>query len=330
VTETRPLAVGVVPLETRRDVVVHLACRAEELGYSAFYVAEGWGHDAAVLLAEIATRTERIRIGTGVLNVWGRSAGTLAMLATSLDELSGGRFDLGLGSGSPVLAEGLHDTAFREPVRRLATVTRQVRGLLDGERLNPSVAGAAPALRLAVRSRSRVPITLAALGPAATAVAGELADNWAPFLLPRSGLPAYRGHLERGAARGGRDGLPGVRPAIPVALSDDPAAARRAAAWWVAFYLTSMGPLYATTLRRLGHGREVDDVVAANPGRGTAEVPPSAEGLLDELTLRGDAPTIRAGLDHWYASGADMPTLALPPGADLADLDRTLEALRPR
>ena len=68
----RPVGVGLTPLETRHEVVLHIAVRAEQLGYDAFYVAEGWGHDAAVLLTEVAVRTSRIRLGTGVLNIWGR------------------------------------------------------------------------------------------------------------------------------------------------------------------------------------------------------------------------------------------------------------------
>ena len=77
------LAVGLTPMETRRAVVLHVAQRAEDLGYDAFFLAEGWGHDAGVLLAEVATRTSRITLGTGVLNVWGRSPASIAMLATS-------------------------------------------------------------------------------------------------------------------------------------------------------------------------------------------------------------------------------------------------------
>ena len=132
----RPMnvAVGVTPMETRREVVLRLADVAEDLGYSAFTVAEGWGYDAGVLLAEIATRTSRIELGTGVLNVWGRSPASIAMLASGLHAVSGGRFTLGLGAGSPQLAEGLHDVEFRAPVRRLGATARQVRALLDGER----------------------------------------------------------------------------------------------------------------------------------------------------------------------------------------------------
>jgi alkanesulfonate monooxygenase SsuD/methylene tetrahydromethanopterin reductase-like flavin-dependent oxidoreductase (luciferase family) len=155
------LAVGLTPLETRREVVLHVATRAESLGYETFFVAEGWGHDASVLLAEVATRTSRIRIGTGVLNVWGRSAAQIAMVAASLQEISGGRFVLGLGAGSPTLAEGLHDVPFRDPVRRLVATTRQVRALLSGERVSPGSGG--PGLRLDVGPYP-VPITLAALG----------------------------------------------------------------------------------------------------------------------------------------------------------------------
>src|SRR5688500_5231010 len=81
------LGIGLTPLETRREVVLHVASRAEQLGYEAFYLAEGWGHDAAVLLTEVAVRTSRIHIGSGVLNVWGRSPATIAMLATSLHEV---------------------------------------------------------------------------------------------------------------------------------------------------------------------------------------------------------------------------------------------------
>ena len=87
------VAVGVTPMETRREVVLRLADLAEDLGYSAFTVAEGWGYDAGVLLAEIATRTSRIELGTGVLNVWGRTPATIAMLATSLAEASADRFE---------------------------------------------------------------------------------------------------------------------------------------------------------------------------------------------------------------------------------------------
>lgn len=328
---SRPLAVGLTPMETRRDVVLHVAARAEELGYDAIFVAEGWGHDASVLLAEVAVRTTRIRLGTGVLNVWGRSPATIAMLAASLDELSGGRFELGLGAGSPPLAEGLHGVPFRSPVRRLGETARQARRFLDGERLHPSLPGGARPLRLGLRPASRIPLALAALGPQAVRLAGELADAWAPFLLPRSGLKDGIRLLEEGAARGRPGGtLPQIRPSLPVAVSPDPVAARAVASWWVSFYLTTMGPLYARTLRDAGFAEAVDAVLAAAAGGGPGGVPDDAAVLLDELTVRGDAAAARAALELWYGAGAEMPVIVLPPGAPVVDLDVALEALAPR
>jgi len=315
-------------METRRPVVLHLADRAEALGYDAFFVAEGWGHDASVLLAEVATRTDRITLGTGVLNVWGRTPATIAMLATSLAEVSADRFVLGLGAGSPPLAEGLHDVEFAEPVQRLAAVTRQVRRLLNGQRLDATVERDNRPLRLALTPQREIPIHLAALGPHSVRLAGELADGWAPFLLPLTGLEPSLRLLREGAARNGANRpLPLIAPCIPAAVSTDPGQALAMASWWVAFYLTSMGPLYRQTLLRLGHGHAVGQVLAANATRGTFEVPESARVLLDELTLWGDPEQAGQGLDRWYAAGAQMPTVVLPPGRAVEELDHMLEAL---
>jgi alkanesulfonate monooxygenase SsuD/methylene tetrahydromethanopterin reductase-like flavin-dependent oxidoreductase (luciferase family) len=328
-TSSRPLAVSLTPMETRRDVAVHVAVRAEELGYTALFLAEGWGRDVSVLLAEVALKTSRIELGTGVLNVWGRSPATIAMLATGLDELSGGRFSLGLGAGSPPLAEGFHDVPFARPVERLGAVTRQVRRLLDGERIVPSVAGGARPLRLAVRPPSRIPIALAALGPQAVRLTGELADAWVPFLLPQSGVKAGMELLAEGAARGGPERpLPLFRPGLPLAVSPDPAVARSIAEWWVTFYLTSMGPLYARTLRDAGFSVAVDAVLAA-AAAGAGTLPVEARVLLDELLVWGDAASAREALDGWYDAGAEMPILVLPPGRDLDELDAMLVALSP-
>ena len=315
-------------METRRPVVLHVADRAEALGYDAFFVAEGWGHDASVLLAEVATRTDRITLGTGVLNVWGRTPATIAMLATSLAEVSADRFVLGLGAGSPPLAEGLHDVEFAQPVQRLAAVTRQVRRLLNGQRLDATGERDNRPLKLALTPQREIPIHLAALGPHSVRLAGELADGWAPFLLPLTGLEPSLRLLREGAARNGANRpLPLIAPCIPAAVSTDPGQALAMASWWVAFYLTSMGPLYRQTLLRLGHGHAVEQVLAANATRGTFEVPESARVLLDELTLWGDPEQAAQGLDRWYAAGAQMPTVVLPPGRTVEELDHMLEAL---
>ena len=317
------------PLETRREVILHVARRAEDLGYDGFFLAEGWSQDAAVLLTEIATKTERITIGTGVLSVWGRTAGTLAMLATSLDQVSHGRFVLGLGASSPQLVEGLHDQSFTAPVAKLRAATAQVRRLLDGDRVRPTATHDQRPLRLGVAPRTGLPIYLAALGNKSIQLAGELADGWTPFLVPRSWLPHGIELLQQAGARSGRTTRPLVCPAVPTAVAAEHATAREIASWWITFYLTSMGSLYRRSLSERGYHRQVEAVLAGNPTHDTTDVPAAAQDLLDELTVRGTPDTARDQLQHWYTAGAEMPILTLPPHRTIAELDYMLETMRP-
>src|SRR5215510_11189613 len=132
---SRRLAVSVMPLETRRETILHIATTADRLGYEAFFLPETWAFDTTIVLAEAALRTHRIRLGTGVLGVWNRSAGTLAMAASTLSAISGGRFILGLGASTPQLTEGLHDVPFAAPAAQIRRVVTQVRALLRGDRI---------------------------------------------------------------------------------------------------------------------------------------------------------------------------------------------------
>ena len=327
------IGIGFTPFETRADVLMRLAVRADAAGIEAIGIAEGWSHDALVLLAEIAQRTNRIGIATSVLSVWGRTAGTLAMGAAGLQRCSGGRFVLGLGAGSPPLTEGLHGLAWERPVDRLRASLTAVRALLAGERLPSPAAGARP-LRLGVVPEDPVPIALAALAPASVRLAGELADAWTPFLWARSRLPEGRALVQEGEARG--DGLPTqILPGVPVALAADGAAARRLAAWWLATYATRMGPLYPRMLsERFGMGAGVQAVVDAAQER-SSELPAAAEELAQEVTLLGTYEEAEQVIGAWLAAGADRVNLVLPPGqpedelATIVDVAGRLAGTRP-
>lgn len=323
----QPVAVSLMPLENRRETIVRLATEAERRGYAALFLPETWAYDVTVLLAEAAVRTQRIGLGTGVLSVWSRSAGTLAMAAATLHDISGGRFSLGLGASTAQLVEGLHDTPYREPFDRIRRTIVQVRTLLAGERLPLGTAGARP-LRLNLPPVSDVPIHLAGLAPETIRLAGEVADGWMPFLFPRSRLAEGCALLREGTARVSPPrGLPTILPSLPTVIAADAAEARKGAAWFVAFYLTTMGPFYPRTISRLGFAKEVQAVIAANTTRGSAVVPPDAEVLLDELTVYGTPDQARARLARWQEAGAAMPILLLPPNQTAAQIDFALEAL---
>jgi alkanesulfonate monooxygenase SsuD/methylene tetrahydromethanopterin reductase-like flavin-dependent oxidoreductase (luciferase family) len=326
----RRVAVSLMPLENRREVLVSTAVAADRLGFDGYFLPETWAYDTTVVLAEAATKTERVTLGTGILGVWSRSAATIAMAAATLASVSNGRFVLGLGASTPQLTEGLHDVPFAAPIARMRRTLQQVRALLHGERVPLAVTTGARALKLNVPATHQVPMYLAALGEQSVRLAGELADGWVPFMYPRSRLTLGTARLREGATRAGRaDKLPLVCPSVPTVVADDPARAREGAAWFVAFYVVSMGTLYRQSLARQGFGKEVDAVLAANTPKFAGAVPPDAEKLLEELTVFGTPPEARQRLASWHAAGAELPILLLRPGLAPEEIESTFKALRP-
>ena len=132
------IEVGLMPLETRYDIIQHTALRADEPGYNGFALPETWAYSVPVLLAELAVRTRQINPGSGILSIRGRSAATIAMTAATLQTISEGRFVPGLGASTPQLSEGLHDVPFEKPYTRLKETITQIRTLLSGIRLKIS------------------------------------------------------------------------------------------------------------------------------------------------------------------------------------------------
>ena len=238
-----PVGVSVMPLDNRRETLIGVAMTAERLGFHAYFLPETWAHDITVLMAEASIRTRHLLLGTGILGVWGRSAGTLAMAAASLSEVSSGRFVLGLGASTPQLTEGLHDVPFVAPLARMRRTVTQVRALLGGERVPLAVATGARPLKLNLAASSAVPIFLAALTDESVRLAGELADGWLPFLYPRRCLAqggsscarAPRARATRAARVGLSDGpdggvrrsgrSPGRRRVVRLVLPHDDGAA---------------------------------------------------------------------------------------------------------
>ena len=328
---SRPgIAVSFMPLENRREVIAELATSADRAGFDGFYLPETWAYDTTVLLAEAAVKTSRIRLGTGIIGVWNRSAATIAMAAATLASLSSGRFVLGLGASTPQLAEGLHDVPFGAPLARMRRMVGQIRALLRGDRIPLAVTTAARPLKLNVPSASAVPIHLAAIGDESVRLTGEIADGWVPFMYPLRQLPQGVAQLREGAERGGHpERLPTVCASVPAVVSADAARAREGAAWFVSFYVVSMGTFYRDSLTRQGFGKEVQAVLAANAPRFQGAVPPDAEELLEQLIVFGTPAEARRRLQRWQAAGAREVALLLRPQLTLEEIGFTLDAFRP-
>lgn len=296
------------PLETDRRLLVEAAVLADRLGYEAVLVPEGWGWDSTVVLAEIAMRTERIRLATGIASIWGRSAATLAMAAATLDDLSGGRFALGLGASTPRLAERFHAVPFEVPAARLEQTVTAVRSLLRGDRtpLRSDVRG----LRLGVPPRPDVPIWVAALGPRATAVATASADGWFPAFVPRDGV---RDELDRVAGRATGD--PIVLSGPMVAVDADGLDGRWVAEQLIGWYLTGMGDLYAGRAAAAGFTDAVAALRSSNPRPvpGGLTWPSAADPLLEQFAIFGDDHHVASALCRWDPL-VDVVTVLIPPG----------------
>jgi len=319
------IGIAFTPFEDRVEVIEQSAVRAEQRGFASVGVAEAMSLAAPIVLARLAERTERIGLVSGVLSVWGRTPGTLALTAAELQRACGGRFVLGLGGSTAPITEGFHGQCWQAPLGRLRETLVAVRALLDGGRL-PGVPEGVRALRLGCPPSTRVPIALAAVTAPSIRLAGVLADQWLPFLLPAAALDAGRELLAGAAEDTGRADAATVTASVPVALAADRDTAARIAARWLLTYATRMGPVYPRMLRGHGYGPELDALLEANSDPREARLPGAAERLARDVLLYGtydQAPQLaQAWLEH-----ADALTVVAAFGGPATQIADTIEAL---
>src|SRR6478609_1827334 len=194
---------------TREDQLA-IVQEAERLGYDSVWTAEAYGSDAATILGWIAGQTTKIRLGSAIFQMPGRSPAMTAMTAATLDQLSDGRMILGIGSSGPQVAEGWHGQRFGRQIQRTREYVAVVRQALSRERLEfkgetlqlPLPDGPGKALKLTISPvQERIPIYLAAIGPKNTTLAAEIADGFMPFIFSPEHVGAVRPLLEEGFAR---------------------------------------------------------------------------------------------------------------------------------
>jgi F420-dependent oxidoreductase-like protein len=321
----------------------------EKLGLDVCWVAEAWGSDAPSALGYYAARTERMLLGSGVLQLGTRTPVAVAQTAITLSNLSGGRFLLGLGASGPQVMEGLHGVPFARPPARMRETVEIVRRVLDGGKLFyegreftiPLPGGDAVPMRLSMRAEHPVPVYLAALSPAMLRLTGEVADGWlGTSFVPEGAADAYFAHLDTGLARSGRarsdlDVCQGAEVAF--APDEDALAAMiTGRKKELAFSLGGMGSastnFYNDAYSRQGWAEAAAEVRE----RWQAGDRDGATGLItDEMvlatTLIGTEPMVRRRLRVWRDAGVDTVRL-YPAGRTLderlATLGRAVELVR--
>ncbi|TMC52272.1 MAG: LLM class F420-dependent oxidoreductase [Chloroflexi bacterium] len=316
-----------------------IAQTAEALGYDSIWTAEAYGSDAATVLAWLAAGTSRIKLASGIFQIPARSAAMTAMTAATIDNLSGGRFILGLGTSGPQVSEGFHGVRFGKQLQRTREYVAVVRLALSRQKIEfhgetlelPLPDGPGKALKLTIRPvQENIPIFLAVLGPKNVALAGEIADGWLPVFFSPDHTKALRAPLEEGAARAGRS-LDDFRicPSVNVMIGDDVENARNAMRPVLALYVGGMGSREQNFYNRLVStygfekaAQEVQELYLA--GKKTEAMFALPDELIDLVSIVGPRDKAKEKIRAFRDAGVD--TLIVWPV--MPDHDERKEQLR--
>jgi len=301
---------GTSPLET-----IAMAQEAEKLGYDSAWAAEAWGTDCVTVLSWLGATTERIKLGSAIMQIPGRTPSNTAMTAATLDLLSGGRFLLGLGTSGPQVVEGWHGEAWGKPLEKTREYVEVVRMALRRDVVEHHGAhydipltdgtGLGKPLKLMARPlRADIPIYLAVMRPKAVAQAFEIADGWLPiFWSPENARRAFGDVIG-----GGREGFD-IAATAPVILIDDVESGREFLKPYYALYIGGMGArgqnFYNDLACRYGYeeaAREIQDLYLDGHKRDAAAAVPDA--FVDEVALVGPKERLAERLAAWRESGA--------------------------
>ena len=312
---------------------------AERLGYDSVWAAEAYGSDAATVLAWLAAHTNTIRLGSAIFQMPARTPAMTAMTAATIDQLSGGRMTLGIGSSGPQVAEGWHGQRFAHQLQRTREYVAVVRMALARERVSiagdtielPLPDGPGRALKLTIgTAQERIPIYLAAIGPRNTQLAGEIADGWIPMFFSPAHVTELRALLNEGAACAGRS-LEGfeIAPSVNAFVCDDLELARDVMRPVLALYVGGMGSrernFYNQLVQRYGFedaAREIQDLYLDGKKEEAAAAIP--DDLIDLISLCGPREAVRERIAAYRESG--VGTLLITPMA--LDAEQRIAQLR--
>ncbi len=315
------------------DQIISLSPLIDQMGYTQVSVPEIWGHDAISLLSALALKTKNVKLATGIINLFSRSAALIAMTAASLDELSRGRLILGLGLSGPRVIERWHGIPFSHPLTRTREYIQIIRKILARKRLDDETKtiGNLKGFSLSFKPiREHIPIHLASLGPKNVQLTAEIADGWIPVLMPLNGFAEQVERMKKYLEENGRriDSF-AITPFVLTAVGTDPKI-EFLLRGHAAYYFGGMGDFYNNMLQRMGFEEEAKTIKRLwLEGKRNEAAQAIPQELLDETTVRGTREECLEKLAKIEKAGATCPLITLPFGSD-ADLAKTtIEALAP-
>lgn len=326
------LNLGIWDRMTSWDQALDIARLADELGYDCLMIPESFGRDGVSLCDRLLAATENINVCFGIANVFSRSPAVLASTAATLDELSGGRFILGLGGSTPNLVEGWHGLEFKAPLAR----TREVialchriwsrdRSPFEGEIFR------AGGVKLSFEPlRERIPIWNGALLDRGLQVCGELADGWIPANLPAECIRWGREKLALAATASNRgaDEVT-VAPTFQLLVHEDPAQVLPLAKFGIAMYYGQDNSPYARAAAVLGYAEDVAEIQAAYREGGAERASAAvSDRLAQSISIVGTQGECRSRIDQLLTEGADRLFVTLP-APTRAECEPLLSAIIP-
>lgn len=294
-----------------RADLVRLALSVEDLGFGGLWLTELAAHDAFSLLTEIAIKTQRMELGTGIVNHFGRSPATLAQSAASISEVLEGRpFNLGLGASSRAVIQGLHGMPFDRPFARMADTLAMVHRAVSGEPFDFSgEVFKTRGFTLQVKPAGPVRLYVGGFAPRMLAVTGQYADGWLPNLPSRRGFATLREQV-RSAAEAAERPMPTTAAYLYTMLGPEAEdQLRRTVAW----YIASGGEGYRRLFRSYGYSRLVDEVATLwrDGKRAEARALITPEVIRD-VCLVGSAEEVTGQLQAFLEIGIDTPVIRFP------------------
>jgi alkanesulfonate monooxygenase SsuD/methylene tetrahydromethanopterin reductase-like flavin-dependent oxidoreductase (luciferase family) len=304
---------------------------ADEAGIHSMWIAEAWGYDAFTLMTLLAEHTKRIQIGTSIVNIYSRTPAALAQHFGTLDELSGGRMIIGLGTSGPQVIEHFHGIKFNPPLTRLKEYVDIINMIMAGTPLNYNGKIFKLGRGFTIRfepTRKHIPIFIASLNQKSVEFTAQKADGWLPVMIPVSGLPKAIGEFQAIAKAAGRDPKAvEVKAPGAVIVTKNVERAKAGQAGTIAFYAARMGTFYSEQLTRFGFGEEVRTIKQAwDTGGSKAGTEAVSPKMLSQLGYVGDVNGARERLLEHEKAGADLHAVEID-AKDPAEFAKTVEAL---
>ncbi|WP_438310399.1 LLM class F420-dependent oxidoreductase [Streptomyces sp. HUAS TT3] len=320
------------------------AAALESAGLEAVWVAEAWGFDSPTIMGYLAARTERMKIGSAIVNVYSRTPALIAQTAAGLDALSGGRALLGLGASGPQVVEGWHGKPYDRPLGRTRETVELCRRIWRRETIDhhgitdmplPQEKGGRHGKPLKILTRPvrpSVPVYIASLGPANVRMTAEIADGWLPTLfIPEKAGAVWGGPLAEGATR--RDPALGPLQTVAgglLAIGEDAAAVRDLARPQIALYVGGMGAVGKNFYNDLAvaygyeeEARKIQELYLAGRKRDAAAAVP--DEFCELMTLCGPAGYVRERVEAFREAGVTMLNVT-PVGPEPARLIETVKS----